>query len=133
MPEACGHRPDVVRNGALLQASPPGNGCRSVRSVRSVRSWSEIEIEIDFGCRSNFAAEFGQHRNNTVALPGFSCPNPIPRPFDTDTDSDPDPELALPPTCSDKLWSGMSCHRGHREHRGFPSVPPDCLIDGKRM
>ena len=38
MPEAFGHRPDVVRNGALLQASPPGNGCRSVRSVRS---WSE--------------------------------------------------------------------------------------------
>ncbi|MGI6301882.1 MAG: hypothetical protein ACOX52_12625 [Verrucomicrobiota bacterium] len=33
-----------------------------------------------------------QHRNNTVALPGFSGPNPIPRPFDTETDSDPDPD-----------------------------------------
>ncbi|MGI6303678.1 MAG: hypothetical protein ACOX52_21855 [Verrucomicrobiota bacterium] len=26
---------------------------------------------------SNFAAELWQYRNNTVAVPGFSCPNPI--------------------------------------------------------
>ena len=50
----------------------------------------------------NFAAEFFQHRIMTVALPGFSCPNPIPRSFDTETDSDPDPELALPLTFSDE-------------------------------
>ncbi|MGI6299627.1 MAG: hypothetical protein ACOX52_00995 [Verrucomicrobiota bacterium] len=44
---------------------------------------------------SNFAAELCcQHRNNTVVVPGFSCPNPIPRPFD----SDPDPDLASPRT-----------------------------------
>ncbi|MDD8045385.1 MAG: hypothetical protein PHF14_02865 [Verrucomicrobiota bacterium] len=41
--------------------------------------------------RSNFTAALCQHRNNTVAAPGFSCPNPIKRPFDTETDSDPDP------------------------------------------
>ncbi|MDD8045742.1 MAG: hypothetical protein PHF14_04685 [Verrucomicrobiota bacterium] len=46
--------------------------------------------------RSNFAAKLCQNRNNTVAAPGFSCPNPMPRPFDTETDSDPDPELASP-------------------------------------
>ncbi|MGI6303757.1 MAG: hypothetical protein ACOX52_22255 [Verrucomicrobiota bacterium] len=45
---------------------------------------------------SNFAGELCQNRNNTVAVPGFSRPNPIPRSFDTETDSDPDPELASP-------------------------------------
>ncbi|MGI6299495.1 MAG: hypothetical protein ACOX52_00320 [Verrucomicrobiota bacterium] len=54
--------------------------------------------------RSHFAAEFGQHRNNTVATPGFSCLNPITRPFDTETDSD--PELASPLTFSDNLQLG---------------------------
>ncbi|MDD8044473.1 MAG: hypothetical protein PHC78_11990 [Verrucomicrobiota bacterium] len=42
---------------------------------------------------SNFAAELGQHRNNTVAVLGFLLPNPSTRPFDTDTDTDPDPSL----------------------------------------
>ncbi|MDD8045780.1 MAG: hypothetical protein PHF14_04875 [Verrucomicrobiota bacterium] len=46
--------------------------------------------------RSNFTVEVCQHRNNTVAVPGFSCPNPIPPPFDIETDSDPDPDLASP-------------------------------------
>ncbi|MGI6300792.1 MAG: hypothetical protein ACOX52_07020 [Verrucomicrobiota bacterium] len=53
--------------------------------------------------RSNFAAELCRHRNNTVAILGFSCPNPITRPFDTETDSDPDPDLASPLTFSDDL------------------------------
>ena len=61
----------------------------------------EIEIEIDpfpawhpaFTDRSNLTVELYQHRNNTVAVPGFSCPNPITRPFDTDPDSDPAPIL----------------------------------------
>ncbi|MGI6301466.1 MAG: hypothetical protein ACOX52_10475 [Verrucomicrobiota bacterium] len=39
--------------------------------------------------------------NNTVAAPGFSCPNPMPPPFDTETDSDPDPDLASSLTFSD--------------------------------
>ncbi|HCF95606.1 MAG TPA: hypothetical protein DEW46_11125, partial [Verrucomicrobia bacterium] len=39
---------------------------------------------------SNIASELGQHRNSTIALPGFLCPNPITRPFDTD------PERASP-------------------------------------
>ena len=77
---------------------------------------TEIEIEIEeieidtcslwhlaLLYRSNFAAELCRHRNNTVAIPGFSCPNPIPRSFDTDTDSDPDPDLASPLTFSDVL------------------------------
>ncbi|MDD8046961.1 MAG: hypothetical protein PHF14_10900 [Verrucomicrobiota bacterium] len=55
--------------------------------------------------RSNFTAELCPHRNNTVAVPGFSCPNPFTRPFDTDTDSDPDPELASPSSFSDGLRS----------------------------
>ncbi|MDD8044693.1 MAG: hypothetical protein PHC78_13105 [Verrucomicrobiota bacterium] len=54
--------------------------------------------------RANFAAELCQHRNNTVAVPGFSCPNPITRSFDTETDSDPDPDLASPWTFSDDRW-----------------------------
>jgi hypothetical protein len=71
-----------------------------------------IEIEID-PCpvwhpalmdRSNFTAELCQHRNNTVAVPGFICPNPISRPFDTETDSDSDPELASPLPFSDDRW-----------------------------
>ncbi|MDD8045109.1 MAG: hypothetical protein PHF14_01445, partial [Verrucomicrobiota bacterium] len=37
-------------------------------------------------------------RNNTVAAPGLSCPNPITRPFD------PDPDLASPWTFSNGLW-----------------------------
>ena len=53
--------------------------------------------------RSNFTAELCQHRNNTVAVPGFSCPNPLTRPFDTETDSDPDPDLASPLTFSADL------------------------------
>jgi len=68
----------------------------------------EIEIEIEIGIgigipalvghlvlnyRLNFAAELGRHRNNTDALPGFACPNPIPRSFDSETDSDLDPVL----------------------------------------
>ncbi|MGI6303326.1 MAG: hypothetical protein ACOX52_20020 [Verrucomicrobiota bacterium] len=44
-----------------------------------------------------------RHRNNTVARPGFSCPNPIPRQFDTETDTAPDPDLASPLTFSDDL------------------------------
>ncbi|MGI6302798.1 MAG: hypothetical protein ACOX52_17325 [Verrucomicrobiota bacterium] len=44
--------------------------------------------------RPNFAAESCPHPHNTVAVPGFSCPNPITRPFDTETDSDPDPDSA---------------------------------------
>jgi hypothetical protein len=53
--------------------------------------------------RSYFAAEWSQHRNNTVAVPGSECPNPITRPFDTETDSEPDPDLASPWTFSDSL------------------------------
>ena len=49
--------------------------------------------------RSNFAAKWCQHRNNTVAVPGFSCTNPITRrcdtETDTETDSDPDPDFAI--------------------------------------
>ncbi|MGI6301535.1 MAG: hypothetical protein ACOX52_10830 [Verrucomicrobiota bacterium] len=49
--------------------------------------------------RSNFAAKFCQYRNNTVAVPGFSCTNPITRrcdtETDTETDSDPDPDFAI--------------------------------------
>ena len=77
----------------------------------------EIEIEIEIGIeidpcpawhlalmdRSNFVAEWCQHRNNTVAVPGSEWPNPITRPFDTETDSDPDPDLASPWTFSDGL------------------------------
>jgi len=51
--------------------------------------------------RSSFAAGLCQHRNNTVALAGFSCPNPITFPFDTETDSEPD--LASPWTFSDRV------------------------------
>ncbi|MGI6299507.1 MAG: hypothetical protein ACOX52_00380 [Verrucomicrobiota bacterium] len=40
-------------------------------------------------------------RNNMVAVPGFPCPNSIPRPFDTEADSDPDPDLASPLAFSD--------------------------------
>ncbi|MGI6303134.1 MAG: hypothetical protein ACOX52_19035 [Verrucomicrobiota bacterium] len=47
--------------------------------------------------RSNFAAEWCQHRNNTVAVPGSELPNPITHPFDTETDSDPDPDLDSDP------------------------------------
>ena len=53
--------------------------------------------------RSNHATEWCQHRNNTVAVPGFSCPNLLTHPFDTETDSDPDPDLASPLTFSDAL------------------------------
>ncbi|MGI6303927.1 MAG: hypothetical protein ACOX52_23200 [Verrucomicrobiota bacterium] len=53
--------------------------------------------------RSNFTAELCQHRNNTVAVPGFSGPNPITYPFDTETDSDPAPDFASPLPFSDDL------------------------------
>ncbi|MGI6300607.1 MAG: hypothetical protein ACOX52_06080 [Verrucomicrobiota bacterium] len=52
--------------------------------------------------RANFAVELCHHRNNTVAVPGFSCSNPITRSFDTETDSDPD--LASLWTFSDDHW-----------------------------
>ncbi|MDD8046252.1 MAG: hypothetical protein PHF14_07310 [Verrucomicrobiota bacterium] len=51
--------------------------------------------------RSNLAAKLCRHRNNTVAIPGFSCPNPITRPFDTEADSESD--LASPLPFSDDL------------------------------
>jgi hypothetical protein len=81
------------------------------RPISQVLVAIEIEIGIEIGIgigipalvghlvlryRSNFPAELGRHRNNTVAVPGFSCPNPIPGSFDTETDSDPDPDLASP-------------------------------------
>jgi hypothetical protein len=88
---------------------------------------SEIEIEIGIGIdscpelrvalmdRSNFTAALCQHRIITVAVPGFSCPNPIPRPFDTETDSDPDPDLASPSTFSD--GDGEVSRRGAEAQR----------------
>ncbi|MGI6301664.1 MAG: hypothetical protein ACOX52_11490 [Verrucomicrobiota bacterium] len=66
--------------------------------------------------RSNFAAEWCQHRNNTVAVPGFLWPNPITRPFDTEADSDPDPDLASPWTFSDP--DGEDSRRDRRGRRG---------------
>ena len=88
--------PDKTRSFThRLQAMDP---IRPIRPIRPI----EIEIGID-SCPvwhlalmdpSNCPAELGQQRNNTVAVPGVSCPNPIPRPFDTETDSDPD--LASP-------------------------------------
>ncbi|MDD8046638.1 MAG: hypothetical protein PHF14_09265 [Verrucomicrobiota bacterium] len=66
--------------------------------------------------RSNFTAEWCQHHNNTVALPGFVCPNPITRPFDTETDSDPDPDFASPLTSSDP--DGEGSRRDRRGRRG---------------
>ncbi|MGI6301711.1 MAG: hypothetical protein ACOX52_11735 [Verrucomicrobiota bacterium] len=53
--------------------------------------------------RSNFAAELCRHPNHTVAVPGFSCPNPITCSFDPEADSDPDPDLVSPWTSSDDL------------------------------
>ena len=82
----------------------------------------EIEIEIEIGIdprpvwhlalmdRSNFAAELCQHRNNTVAVPGFSCPNPIPPPFDSDTA--PDPELVSPSIFPNRIWEASRRGRG---------------------
>ncbi|MGI6299819.1 MAG: hypothetical protein ACOX52_01990 [Verrucomicrobiota bacterium] len=61
-----------------------------------------------------------QHRNNTVALPGFSGPNPIPRPFDTDTDTDPDPDfpfLPLRETLPTRIRMGRVSRRERRERR----------------
>ena len=83
--------------------------------IRPIIVEIEIEIEIGIGIdpcpawhlaltdRSNFPGEWCQHRNNTVASPGFPCLNPIPRLFDTETDSDPGPDLASPWTFSDNL------------------------------
>ncbi|MGI6302358.1 MAG: hypothetical protein ACOX52_15085 [Verrucomicrobiota bacterium] len=51
----------------------------------------------------NFAAELFSAPLNCGWVPGFSCPNPIPRPFDTETDSDPDPDLASPLTFLDRV------------------------------
>jgi hypothetical protein len=67
--------------------------------------------------RSNHAAELCQNRNNTVAAPGFSCPNPMPHPFDTETGSDPDPDLASPLTFSDDLQIGTGLR-----------LPPRCPL-----
>jgi hypothetical protein len=62
--------------------------------------------------RSSFAAELCQHRNNTVAVPGCPCANPLTRPFDTDTDSDPDPDLALPLSFSTvRAGKGFGCKK----------------------
>ena len=59
-----------ARKGALLQASPPGNGCRSVRSVRSVRSLSKSKSES--GSRS-VPALIGtwpsEHRSTRLLMP----------------------------------------------------------------
>ncbi|MDI9385525.1 MAG: hypothetical protein QM518_14615, partial [Verrucomicrobiota bacterium] len=61
----------------------------------------EIEIEIGIGIGIDNPVLYGtwpsQNRNKSVALPGFSCPNPIQLPFDTH----PDPELASPSNYSD--------------------------------
>jgi hypothetical protein len=110
--------------GALLHASPPGHGGRSVRSVRSVRSLSKSKSKSKSGSipalvgawplsPPNCPAELRQHRNNTVAVPGFSCPNP----FDTDSDTDPDPDPASPWTYSDDRKVGL-------QERIIPKNPP---------
>ena len=87
----------VVRKDALLHALSSGNGCHQPEHrpnrVGVGIEVIEIEIEIDSRAvwrlalthRSNLAAETCQHCNNTVALRGISCPNPISPPFDTDS------------------------------------------------
>ncbi|MDI9385612.1 MAG: hypothetical protein QM518_15060 [Verrucomicrobiota bacterium] len=72
-------------------------------SVSESESVPVLYATLPYEYRSNLTAEFCQHPNNTVALPGFFCPNPIPCPFDTETDSDPDPDLASPLAFSDGL------------------------------
>jgi hypothetical protein len=105
--------------------------------VRGPISQTIVEIEIGIGIGIEeiedirgsgsipdpFATLPPQHRNNTVAHPGFSCPNPIPRTFDTETDSAPEP--ASPLAFGDDLGEDKSCHRGHREHRGASSFPSE--------
>jgi hypothetical protein len=82
-----------------LQARDP---IRPIRPIRPIEIGIGIGIDPRSGWllalmyRSNFATEWCRHRNNTVAVPGVSWPNPITRPFDTDTDTDPDPDLASP-------------------------------------
>ncbi|MGI6300186.1 MAG: hypothetical protein ACOX52_03880 [Verrucomicrobiota bacterium] len=84
-------------------------------------------IPVLFGtCRSNFIAEWCQHRNNTVAVPGFSCLNPSTSPFDTETDSDPDPDFTLPLTFPDGLYAGRKPHRalsGRPSGSGWGELP----------
>ena len=93
--------------------APASVGSRQWLPINQIIAAIEIEIGIEIGIdpcpkwhralmdRSNFTAELCQHRNQTVSLPGFACPNPITRPFDTDTDSDFD--LASPLAFSDDL------------------------------
>jgi len=84
---------------------------RPIRPIRPIIVEIEIGIGIDpcpgwhLGLMPppNLTAELRQQRNNTVAVPGFSCPNPIMHPFDTDSDTDPDPDPASPWTYSDDL------------------------------
>ncbi len=105
---------EPVRKGTLHHALPPGNSCRSVRSARSWSKFRNRDRSLPWLApdphgpphTSLFTAELCQHRNNSVAASGFSCPNPITRSFDTDSDTDPDPELALPLDFSDNLKLG---------------------------
>ena len=89
-------------------------GGQSVRSLSKSKSESE-SIPVLVGTRpsqhrSNFTAKFAQHHHNTVARPGFSCPNPIPPPFDSDTA--PDPELVSPSIFPNRIWEASRRGRG---------------------
>ena len=82
--------------------------------------------------RSHFVVEWFQHRNNTVGVTGFSCPNPIPRPFDTETDSDPAPDLSMPLNL--KTWIrgiGPTHSRGQVEKATSPSARGSPDPDGR--
>jgi len=69
--------------------------------------------------RPNLAAKFCPHRNNTVTLLGFECPNPIPHPLYTEADSDPDPDFASQSTFSDEHYLLEAVRKSSR----FPNLP----------
>jgi len=78
-------------------------GIEEIEGIEGMGIDSSSDWHLALMYRSNLAVELCRHRNNPVAVPGFSCPNPIPCPFDTETDSDPDPDLASPLSFSDDL------------------------------
>ncbi|MGI6302645.1 MAG: hypothetical protein ACOX52_16530 [Verrucomicrobiota bacterium] len=82
-------------------------------------SWSKSRIPVLDGALPSCRAQTSMPSvASTATVPGFSCPNPIPRPFDTETDSEARSCIAidlferqtvrfsLPPTPLPGSWRG---------------------------
>jgi hypothetical protein len=87
----------ILKQARPKKRVPPDNGCRSVQSLRRNRNRDRNRDRSLLWLAHAPHAPLKIRCRILSAIPGFSCPNPIPAPFETESE----PELASPWTFSD--------------------------------